>query len=107
MADLENEKKMNGPLLQQKGQDPYVPIGKYIYLCKDEKLYELPDPVQWAGQVLITSLATISDIGGITKGELMSTATEVGAKIKADHSIEGYKVDIMDSLFGETRLHRA
>ena len=85
------KKAHNGPLFHWKDEDSYVPIGRYVLLHDtEEKVYALPNEIQWVGQALVDSLTILNGIGGYTKGAIEATATEIGEKIKEDHSLDGY-----------------
>ena len=91
LDEVWEKKTHNGPLFHWKDEDTYVPIGQYVLLHDtEEKVYALPNEIQWVGQALVDALRILKNIGGYTLGGIEATATEIVEKIKEDHSLDGY-----------------
>ena len=85
------KKAHNGPLFHWKDEDTYVPIGQYVLLHEtEEKVYALPNEIQWVGQALVDSLTILNGIGGYRLKYIEDTAKEIGKTISEDHSLDGY-----------------
>jgi hypothetical protein len=90
LAEVTKKKEHIGPLFQLKGQDYYVPIGRYVLLHDiEKKVYALPNETQWVGQALVDSLTILNNIG-VRIGGLTPKAKEIGKTIVEDHSLDGY-----------------
>ena len=91
LAEVTKNKEHIGPLFQWKGQDYYVPIGRYVLLHdNEEKVYALPNEIQWVGQALVDALTILNGIGGLLPRHIEDTAKEIGKTISEDHSLDGY-----------------
>ena len=84
------KKAHNGPLFHWKDEDTYVPIGQYVLLHDtEEKVYALPNEIQWVGQALVDSLTILNNLGVRREG-LTPEAKKIIETIRKDHWIDGY-----------------